>query len=202
MGVMIPYESVFMDAMRQSRMMDSNVTPPFHPGLYKYGSQPEGNPGRVQAMNGDYLNLGSRDAMVANAEGMRGGEGGAARAYPMYSPKSGEGYTYAPDPEPQMNLGATAEESSAPSGPTAQEQGGGMEQQKAQVEAVANGNGTIEQLLSALRAMASMQPEGQGNPVFQLDAMYKNSDATTGIPGTVAQYPTAGGITRETDYNL
>lgn len=73
---------------------------------------------------------------------------------------------------------------------------------QAQIEAVANGNGTIEQLLAALQDMASMQPGEQGNPVFQLDAMYKNSDAMTGIPGTVAQYPTAGGMTRETDYNL
>lgn len=201
MGVMIPYESVFMDAMRQSRMMDSNVTPPFHPGLYKYGSQPEGNPGRVQAMNVDYLNLDARDAMVANAEGMQGGEGGAARSYPMYTPGSGGGYTYAPDPEPQMNLGATTEESSAPSGPTAQEQGGGMEQQKAEVEQVAQ-YGDIPQLLDALRKMAYIEPGQGGNPVFQLDEMYKNSSATQGIPGTVAQYPTAGGITRETDYNL
>ena len=45
-----------------------------------------------------------------------------------------------------------------------------------------------------------MEPGGQGNPVFQLDAAYKQSSALGGLPGTVAQYPTAGGMTRETEY--
>ena len=63
-------------------------------------------------------------------------------------------------------------------------------------------NGTIQQLLEALRMMASMEPGAPSNPIFQLDAQYKNSDAMRGIPGTVAQYPTAGGITRETEYRF
>jgi hypothetical protein len=74
-------------------------------------------------------------------------------------------------------------------------QDAGIEQQKAEVEQVAQ-YGDIPQLLDALRKMASMEPGQGGNPVFQLDEMYKNSSATQGIPGTVAQYPTAGGITR------
>lgn len=194
MGTMIPLDSVFMKAMAQSRAMDSNVTPPFHPGLYKYGSQPEGDPGRVQAMNTEYMNLGARDAMLGNQQGMMGGEGGAARAMPMYAPGSGDGYTFPAETVPQMNLGE-------PSQQQAPQQDAGIEKQKEQVEQVAQ-YGDIPQLLDALRKMASMEPGQGGNPVFQLDEMYKNSSATQGIPGTVAQYPTAGGITRETDYNL
>lgn len=194
MGTMIPLDSVFMKAMAQSRAMDSNVTPPFHPGLYKYVSQPEGDPGRVQAMNTEYMNLGARDAMLANSQGMLGGEGGAARAMPMYAPGSGDGYTFPAETVPQMNLGE-------PSQPQAPQQDAGIEQQKEEVEQVAQ-YGDIPQLLDALRKMASMEPGQGGNPVFQLDDMYKKSSATQGIPGTVAQYPTAGGITRETDYNL
>lgn len=194
MGTMIPLDSVFMKAMAQSRAMDSNVTPPFHPGLYKYGSQPEGDPGRVQAMNTEYMNLGARDAMLGNQQGMMGGEGGAERAMPMYAPGSGDGYTFPAETVSQMNLGE-------PSQPQAPQQDAGIEKQKEEVEQVAQ-YGDIPQLLDALRKMASMEPGQGGNPVFQLDEMYKNSSATQGIPGTVAQYPTAGGITRETDYNL
>lgn len=194
MGTMIPLDSVFMKAMAQSRAMDSNVTPPFHPGLYKYGSQPEGDPGRVQAMNTEYMNLGARDAMLGNQQGMMGGEGGAARAMPMYAPGSGDGYTFPAETGPQMNLGE-------PSQPQATQQDAGIEKRKDEVEQAAQ-YGDIPQLLDALRKMASMEPGQGGNPVFQLDEMYKNSSATQGIPGTVAQYPTAGGITRETDYNL
>ena len=125
---------------------------------------------------------------------MMGGEGGAARAMPMYAPGSGEGYTFPAETVPQMNLGE-------PSQPQAPQQDAGIEKQNAEVEQVAQ-YGDIPQLLDALRKMASMEPGQGGNPVFQLDEMYKNSSATQGIPGTVAQYPTAGGITRETDYNL
>lgn len=190
---MIPYDSMFMKAMDKSRAIDSNVTPPFHPGLYKYGEQPEGNPGPVAAMNTQYrdLNLGA-----ARNPDTLGGAGGDMRSrvpsqdfmtplqtMPEQVPADHPSPVTATEPEPQGN-------------------GGDIEEQKAQVEAVANGNGTIEQLLAALQAMASMEHGGQGNPVFQLDAQYKNSDAMTGIPGTVAQYPTAGSMTRETDYNL
>lgn len=184
MGVMIPYESVFMDAMRQSQMIDNGVKVPFAP-------EPA------------IRNLGDMGA------GQRNYVPGAG-SYPTpkgFTPDGPVGYVPESMPEKTydigtaMNLGATTEESSAPSGPTAQEQGGGMEQQKAEVEQVAQ-YGDIPQLLDALRKMASMEPGQGGNPVFQLDDMYKKSSATQGIPGTVAQYPTAGGITRETDYNL
>ena len=207
MGTMIPYDSMFMKAMDQSRVMDSNVTPPYHPGLYNFGSQPEGNPGRVVAMNTQYndLNLGA----VRNPDTL-GGAGGEKRSYiPAQDFRTPLAQEPAPIEQPMpgaLNLALVPETTygNEQQTPAQEPQGnvGNLEEQKAQVEAVANGNGTIEQLLAALKDMASMQPGDQGNPVFQLDAQYKNSDAMTGIPGTVAQYPTAGGMTRETDYNL
>ena len=200
MGTMIPYDSIFMKAMDQSKAIDSNVKPPFHPGLYVSTPQPEGNVGRAQAMNTEYFDLGARDAMAErNLGGMLGGEGGAVRSMPFYTPGSGEGYTFPSEPEQAtetMNLspvqvGGMNTEQPAP-------QQGGMDEQKNAIEQVAQ-YGDIPQLLEALKAMASMEP-GQGNPVFQLDAAYKQSSALGGLPGTVAQYPTAGGMTRETEY--
>lgn len=147
-----------------------------------------GYPGRVAAYNTQHgdLDLGA----MRNTDTM-GGAGGDSRSYvpeqDQFRAAMVPGTTYGqgtPDGEP------------AAQGP---EQ---VEQQKAQVEQVANGNATIDRLLTALQAMASMQTGGQGNPVFQLDAVYKNSSALQGIPGTVAQYPTAGGATRETDYSF
>ena len=76
-----------------------------------------------------------------------------------------------------------------------------VEEEKALIENVVQG-GTIQQLLDALRMMATMQPGQGGNPVFQLDAMYKESSALGGIPGTPAQYPSAGGVTRETEFYM
>lgn len=187
MDRMIPFESIFMKAMDQSRAIDSNVKVPFHPGLYIDQSQPEGNVGRSQAMNTEYLDLGARDSMTGmNLGGMQGGEGGAARSMPYYVPGSGEGYTFQETPVAQ------------PSEPPAMQQGGVDEQQQA-IKQVAQ-YGDIPQLLAALKAMASMEPGQQGNPVFQLDDIYKKSSALGGIPGTVAQYPKAGGMTRETEY--
>lgn len=185
MGVMIPYESVFMDAMRQSQMIDNGVKVPFapEPAIRNLGD----------------MGAGRRD-YVPGAGSYPTPKGFTPDGPVGYVPESMPEKTY--DIGTAMNIGATTEESSAPSGPTAQEQGGGMDQQKTQVEELANGNGTIEQLLAALRDMASMQPGEQGNPVFQLDAMYKGSSALGGLPGTVAQYPTAGGMTRETDFSL
>lgn len=194
MGTMIPYDSMFMKAMDQSRAMDSNVTPPYHPGLYNFGSQPEGNPGRVAAMNTQYndLNLG----VVRNPDTL-GGAGGDMRSYvPAQDFRTPLTQEPAPIEQP------VPEQTSPSPAPEPQGNGGDIEEQKAQVEAVANGNGTIEQLLAALKDMASMQPGGHGNPVFQLDSIYKQSSPLNGIPGTVAQYPTAGMTTRETDYNL
>lgn len=145
-------------------------------GGFSLGARPEGDPGRVVAQNSDYMNLGAVGAL--NSDPM-GGAGGDMRSY-----------------VPTQD--ASAPRATVPEEPAAT----GNEQAKAQVEAVANGDGTIEQLLAALQAMASMKPDEPGNPVFQLDAQYKNSSALGGIPGTVAQYPTAGAVTRETDYNL
>lgn len=150
-----------------------------------------GNPGPVAAMNTDYQDLDARYNLGQRQNGMLGGEGGAQRSYvPM------------PD---ALNLAKVPETTYGNEQPTPEpEQAGpdaGLEKKKDDIEKKAE-YGTIDQLLEALRDMASMRPGEQGNPVFQLDAMYKNSDAMTGIPGTVAQYPTAGGMTRETDYNL
>lgn len=77
-----------------------------------------------------------------------------------------------------------------------------LESDRRRVEAAVHGNATIDDLLAALRMMASMEPDAPSNPVMQLDARYKESDAMTGIPGTVAQYPSAGGVTRETEYRF
>lgn len=203
---MIDFSKIAADARKNSDLL---TMPEFNIGMgaYRrpvtasavpYSDVPlePGNPGPVAAMNTEYQDLNAR----YNLGQSQGGEGGAQRSYvPMPDalnlakvPETTYGNEQptpapepvAPAPEPQQNAGEN------------------LDAQKAQVESVANGNGTIEQLLDALRKMASMQPGEEGNPVFQLDAQYKNSDAMTGIPGTVAQYPTAGGMTRETDYNL
>lgn len=198
-GTMIDFSKIAADARKNSDLL---TMPEFNLGMgaYRrsvtasavpYSETPlaPGNPGPVAAMNTEYQDLNAR----YNLGQRQGGEGGAQRSYvPM------------PD---ALNLALVPEttygnEQPAPAPEPQQDAGESLDAQKAQVEAVANGNGTIEQLLEALRQMASMQPGDQGNPVFQLDAQYKNSDAMTGIPGTVAQYPTAGGMTRETDYNL
>lgn len=201
MDRMIPFESIFMKAMDQSRAIDSNVQVPFHPGLYIDQSQPEGNVGRSQAMNTEYLDLGARDSMRRrNLDGMHGGEGGAVRAMPYYTPGSGKGYTYPSEPEQAtetMNLSPVHVEGTNTEQAATQQ--GGMDEQRNAIEHVAQ-YGDIPQLLAALKAMASMEPGQQGNPVFQLDDIYKKSSALGGIPGTVAQYPKAGGMTRETEY--
>ena len=77
----------------------------------------------------------------------------------------------------------------------------GVEEEKALIENMVQ-SGTIQQLLEALRTMATMQPGQGGNPVFNLDAAYKESSALGGIPGTPAQYPSAGGVTRETEFYM
>ena len=196
---MIDFSKIAADARKNSDLL---TMPEFNLGMgaYRrpvtasavpYSETPlaPGNPGPVAAMNTEYQDLNAR----YNLGQSQGGEGGTQRSYvPM------------PD---ALNLALVPEttygnEQPAPAPEPQQDAGDGIDAQKAQVEAVANGNGTIDQLLEALRQMASMQPGDQGNPIFQLDAQYKNSDAMTGIPGTVAQYPTAGGMTRETDYNL
>lgn len=196
-GTMIDFSKIAADARKNYGIL---TMPEFNIGMGAYRrpvtasavpyseTQPEpGNPGPVSAMNTEYQDL---DARYNLGHG-QGGEGGAQRSYvpaqDSVNLAQAPGTTYVnelPAQEPQQS-------------PTEN-----VEAQQAQIEAVANGNGTIDRLLEALRQMASMQPGEQGNPVFQLDAMYKNSDAMTGIPGTVAQYPTAGGMTRETDYNL
>lgn len=198
-GTMIDFSKIAADARKNSDLL---TMPEFNLGMgtYRrpvtasavpYSETPlaPGNPGPVAAMNTEYQDLNAR----YNLGQSQGGEGGAQRSYvPM------------PD---ALNLARVPEttygnEQPTPEHEPQQDAGESIDAQKAQVEAVANENGTIEQLLEALRQMASMQPGDQGNPVFQLDVQYKNSDAMTGIPGTVAQYPTAGGMTRETDYNL
>ena len=198
-GNMINFSQIAADARKNSDLL---TMPEFNLGMgsYRrpvtasavpYSETPlaPGNPGPVAAMNTEYQDLNAR----YNLGQSQGGEGGAQRSYvPM------------PD---ALNLALVPEttygnEQPAPAPEPKQEAGDNLDAQKAQVEAVANGNGTIDQLLAALEEMASMQPGGQGNPVFQLDAIYKQSSPLNGIPGTVAQYPTAGMTTRETDYNL
>ena len=200
-GTMIDFSKIAADARKNYSIL---TMPEFNIGMgaYRrpvtasavpYSDVPlePGNPGPVAAINTEYQDLDDRYNLGQRQNGMLGGEGGSQRSYVPAQDSVNlaqvPGITYGneqPAQEPQQ-------------APTEN-----VEAQQAQIEAVANGNVTIEKLLEALRMMASMRPGDQGNPVFQLDAMYKNSDAMTGIPGTVAQYPTAGGTTRETDYNL
>ena len=119
----------------------------------------------------------------------RGGEGGEYRSY-----------VPAQDMANVIGRGEVPPTAFGDSAPEPEQEATDTDVQRQKVERMANG--TIPQLLEALRMMASMEPGAPSNPVFQLDAQYKNSDAMTGIPGTVAQYPTAGGITRETDFSL
>lgn len=182
MDVMIPYESVFMDAMRQSKMIDNGVKVPFAP-------EPA------------IRNLGDMGA------GRRDYVPGAA-SYPTpkgFTPDGPVGYVPETMPEKTYDIGTAMNGATQPADPAPApeqpSQNSGLEEKEHQIEQVAQ-NGTIDQLLEALRAMASMQPGEPGNPVFQLDAMYKGSSALGGLPGTVAQYPAAGGTTRETDFSL
>ena len=207
-GTMIDFSKIAADARKNYGIL---TMPEFNIGMgaYRrpvtasavpYSETPlePGNPGPVAAMNTEYQDLDARYNLGQRQNGMLGGEGGAQRSYvPMP-----DALNLAKVPETTYGNEQPAPEPVAPASKPQQDAGENLDVQKAQVEAVANGNGTIEQLLDALRQMAYMQPGDQRNPVFQLDAMYKNSDAMTGIPGTVAQYPTAGGMTRETDYNL
>lgn len=119
----------------------------------------------------------------------RGGEGGEYRSY-----------VPAQDMTDIHGRGEVPPTTFGDSAPEQAHEGTDTDAQRQKVEQMANG--TIPQLLEALRMMASMEPGAPSNPVFQLDAKYKDSNAMTGIPGTVAQYPTAGGITRETDFSL
>lgn len=116
-----------------------------------------------------------------------GGEGGGMRSYvPGQDMANVSGRGEVPETTYELPTAGQAQESA------------GTDAERQKVEQLANG--TIPQLLDALRMMASMEPDAPSNPVFQLDDIYKDSNAMTGIPGTVAQYPTAGGLTRETEY--
>ena len=180
MNTMIPYESVFMNAMRQSQMIDNGVKVPFapEPAIRNLGD----------------MGAGRRDYVPG------------AGSFPTpkgFTPDGPVGYVPESMPEKTYDIG-TAMNGAPQHSATATEQpaqNSGLEEKEQQIEQVAQ-NGTIEQLLAALRDMASIHPGEQGNPVFQLDAMYKGSSALGGLPGTVAQYPTAGGMTRETDFSL
>lgn len=196
-GTMIDFSKIAADARKNYGIL---TMPEFNIGMgaYRrpvtasavpYSETPlePGNPGPVAAMNTEYQDLDAR----YNLGQSQGGEGGAQRSYVPAQ----DSFNIAQVPETTYGNEEPAQEPQ-------QVHTENVEAQQAQIEAVANGNGTIEQLLEALRMMASMRPGDQVNPVFQLDAMYKNSDAMTGIPDTVAQYPTAGGMTRETYYNL
>ena len=173
MAQMIPYDSIFMKAMDQSRAIDSNVKVPF-------------------ATEPSVLNLGEM------GEGRRSYVPGTG-SYPTPTGFTLDGPVgYVPQSMPEKTYDMDTAINGAPIEPAIQN--GGTDEQQNAIEQVAQ-YGDIPQLLEALKAMASMEP-GQGNPVFQLDAAYKGSSALGGLPGTVAQYPTAGGMTRETDYSL
>jgi len=166
-------------------------------GGYTLGSMPEGNPGRAMVMNTDP----ERMRMVEGSANSPYSIGGASRTYvpeqDMFR-SAGVAPTTLPEDTPQEVLGASPQPQAQMPEPQAHQ---GTEEQEAAIEAmVKEGSAGIPQLLEALKAMASMGPKG--NPVFQFDAEYKNSSATGGVPGTVAQYPSAGGNTRETDYYL
>lgn len=179
MDRMIPFESIFMKAMDQSNAIDSNVQVPFKP-------EPAiTNPGE-NGRGGRYYVPGSGSYQSPSGFSLEGPVG--------YVPDG----MRIPEKTYDMDVAASVPAVEQPSEPPAMQQGGVDEQQRA-IEQVAQ-YGDIPQLLAALKAMASMEPGQQGNPVFQLDDIYKKSSALGGIPGTVAQYPKAGGMTRETEY--
>lgn len=173
-GNMIDFDKIAADARRNAGVIGA---PSFNIGMGSYRRP-------VTASAVPY------EEVPQEPEPLMGGEGGDMRSYvPNFDLSNAGPVSSVPSAHPVES----------PVQPQDQASGGVDEQQKAAVEQVAQ-NGTIEQLLEALKAMASMEPGGQGNPVFQLDAEYKQSSALGGIPGTVAQYPKAGGMTRETEY--
>lgn len=205
MGNMIDFSKIAADARKNYGIL---TMPEFNIGMgaYRrpvtasavpYSETPleSGNPGPVAAMNTEYQDLDARYNLGQRQNGMLGGEGGVQRSYvpetDMFRSALIPGTTYEPEqPTAKQPADAPAQ---------AQEQQGGTDEQRNAIEQVAK-YGNIPQLLEALKAMASMEPGQQGNPVFQLDDIYKKSSALGGIPGTVAQYPKAGGMTRETEY--
>lgn len=181
MGTMIPYDSIFMKAMDQSRAIDSNVKVPFatEPSVLNLGEMGEGRRSYVPGAGSYPTPTGfTLDGPVGYVPQSMPNERMPEKTYDMDIAINGA-------------LREPVQNEPAP-------QQGGMDEQQNAIEQVAQ-YGDIPQLLEALKAMASMEP-GQGNPVFQLDAAYKQSSALGGLPGTVAQYPTAGGMTRETEY--
>ena len=191
---MIDFDKIATDARRNAGVISA---PTFNIGMGGFSKADRGTPlAYGTAGNGLVYNTDNLDEIAAEErQATPYSLGGAARSY---VPEQDQ-FRSALVPETTYGLDSPSMEQ--PVAPTVQEpvQGGTDEQQNA-IEQVAQ-YGDIPQLLEALKAMASMEP-GQGNPVFQLDAAYKGSSALGGLPGTVAQYPTAGGMTRETDYSL
>jgi hypothetical protein len=180
MGQMIDFSQIAADARKNSDIL---TMPEFNLGMGAYRRP-------VTASAVSYAEPTAPDNL--------GGAGGDRRSYVPQQ----DAYNMSLVPPTTYDPNAAPEPTPAPApAPEQPAQNSGLEEKEQQIEQVAQ-NGTIEQLLAALRDMASMQPGEHGNPVFQLDAMYKGSSALGGLPGTVAQYPTAGGMTRETDFSL
>ena len=196
MAQMIDFDKIAADARRNAGVIGA---PTFNIGMGGFSKADRGTPlAYGTAGNGLVYNTENYDTLSAEERQARPFSiGGAERSY---VPEQDQ-FRSALVPETTYGLEPPAMEQPVEATAPVQEpvQGGVDEQQNA-IEQVAQ-YGDIPKLLEALKAMASMEP-GQGNPVFQLDAAYKGSSALGGLPGTVAQYPTAGGMTRETDYSL
>ena len=189
MAMMIDYDAIAKMAKRNSEALD---VPKFNLGMWSYR-----RPAPSVAPTYEGLASVGNGGFSLGAPSM-GGEGGNSRSYIPGQDMAGVG-TRGTVPETTYEL---PEQSALeqPTGAPAPNAANDTDAERQKVEQLANG--TIDQLLEALRMMASMEPGVPSNPVFLLDARYKESDAMTGIPGTVAQYPTAGGFTRETEYRF
>ena len=189
MAMMIDYDAITKMAKRNSEALDG---PKFNIGMGAYRrpapSVAPSYEGPASVGNGGF-SLGAPTM---------GGEGGNSRSY-IPGQDMASVSTRGTVPETTYELPEQSSQEQ-PMGAPAPNVANDTDAERQKVEQLANG--TIQQLLEALRMMASMEPGAPSNPVFQLDAQYKNSDAMRGIPGTVAQYPTAGGITRETEYRF
>ena len=184
-GNMIDFDKIAADARRNAGVISA---PSFNIGMGGFSKADRGTPlAYGSAGNGLVYNTDNYDSIMAEErQNAPYSLGGAERSY-----------------VPEQDQFRSAEVAPVTEQPVMQQEQsqGGVDEQRQAIEQVAQ-NGTIEQLLEALKDMASMEPGQQGNPVFQLDAAYKQSSALGGLPGTVAQYPTAGGMTRETEYSL
>lgn len=182
MGTMIDYDKLVGDAFRNSNVIDMPVfhrhmaeRAPVYTGAASV-TEPTYSASEGFVDNGTGFSLGDR----------QGGYGGDMRsAVPMQDLARAS----APQDDGLSVDGGTDAQTNAVDDSGKREA----------IEAQSN-SGDINTLLSVLQALASMSPSEGGDPVFNLDSVYKGSSPLSGIQGTSAGYPSAGLRTRETEY--